>query len=117
VARCGKSPILSICCHCGSPLEPKSAIGVEKRPVFDLPERPPVVTENRYDCRQLVYVGYGEREIGAMGVVNPVSMERVKDFKLGSHPEAFRLEQGGSRIFFRLPTRRASASSTARPAH
>ena len=43
----------SICCHCGSPLEPKSAIGVEKRQVFDLPERPLVVTENQasiYRC-------------------------------------------------------------------
>jgi transposase len=37
----------SICCHCGSPLEPKSAIGVEKRQVFDLPERRLVVTEHQ----------------------------------------------------------------------
>ena len=35
------------CCHCGSPLEPQSAIGVEKRQVFDLPERPLVVTEHQ----------------------------------------------------------------------
>jgi hypothetical protein len=43
----------SIGCHCGSPLEPKSAIGVEKRRVFDLSERPLVVTENQasiYRC-------------------------------------------------------------------
>jgi transposase len=43
----------SACCHCGSRLEPKSAIGVEKRQVFDLPERPLVVTEHQasiYRC-------------------------------------------------------------------
>jgi DNA-binding beta-propeller fold protein YncE len=62
-------------------------------------------TDNiRYDAAaKLVYVGYGEREGGAMGVVDPLSMERVKDFKLGSHPEAFQLEQGGTRIFVNLP--------------
>ena len=37
----------SACCHCCSPLEPKSAIGIEKRQVFDLPERPLVVTEHQ----------------------------------------------------------------------
>src|SRR5258708_11173857 len=37
----------SACCHCGSPLEPKSAIGIEKRQGFDLPERPLVVTQHQ----------------------------------------------------------------------
>src|SRR6202030_599162 len=32
------------CCHCGLPLEPKSAAGVEKRQVLDLADRPLVVT-------------------------------------------------------------------------
>src|ERR1700675_3785822 len=35
------------CCRCGSPLEPQWAIGVEKRQVFDLAERPLVVTEHK----------------------------------------------------------------------
>ncbi len=43
----------SACCHCCSPLDPKSAIGIEKRQVFDLPERPLVITEHQasiYRC-------------------------------------------------------------------
>jgi transposase len=35
------------CEHCYSPLEPNSAVAVEKRQVFDLPERPLLVTEHR----------------------------------------------------------------------
>jgi DNA-binding beta-propeller fold protein YncE len=58
----------------------------------------------RYDAAaKLVYVGYGEDDGGAMGVVDPMTMERVKDIKLGSHPEAFALEQKGPRIFVNLP--------------
>jgi transposase len=41
------------CGHCGSPLDPKSAVRIEKRQVFDLPERPLVVTEHQasiYRC-------------------------------------------------------------------
>jgi transposase len=41
------------CGHCGSPLDPKSATGIEKRQVFDLPERPLLVTEHQasiYRC-------------------------------------------------------------------
>jgi DNA-binding beta-propeller fold protein YncE len=62
-------------------------------------------TDNiRYDAAaKLVYVGYGENQRGALGVVDPISMERVKDFLLASHPESFQLEQGGSRIFVNLP--------------
>jgi transposase len=42
-----------VCEHCRSPLGAKSAIGVEKRQVFDLPVRPLLVTEHRasvYRC-------------------------------------------------------------------
>jgi transposase len=41
------------CGHCGSPLDPNSATGIEKRQVFDLPERPLMVTEHQasiYRC-------------------------------------------------------------------
>lgn len=62
-------------------------------------------TDNiRYDAAaKLVYVGYGEGQRGAMGVVDPMSMERGKDFLLGSHPESFQLEKDGARIFVNLP--------------
>jgi DNA-binding beta-propeller fold protein YncE len=62
-------------------------------------------TDNiRYDpAGKLVYLGYGENQRGAMGVVDPASMERVKDFMLGSHPESFQLETEGARIFVNLP--------------
>ncbi len=41
------------CGHCGLPLDPKSATGIEKRQVFDLPERPLLVTQHQasiYRC-------------------------------------------------------------------
>src|SRR5260370_8271120 len=62
-------------------------------------------TDNlRYDpASKRVYVGFGEDETGAIGVVDPASMEHLKDFKLGSHPESFQLEHNGSRIFANLP--------------
>jgi transposase len=44
-----------VCGHCGSPLGPHSAMGIEKRQVFDLPERPLLVTEHQasiYRCAQ-----------------------------------------------------------------
>ena len=42
-----------VCGHCGLPLDPKSAVRIEKRQVFDLAERPLVVTEHQaaiYRC-------------------------------------------------------------------
>ncbi len=50
-----------------------------------------------------VYVGYGEDETGAIGVIDPATMENLQDFKLGSHAESFQLEKNGSRIFVNLP--------------
>src|SRR5271168_5152878 len=41
------------CRHCGSSLDAKSATGIERRQVFDIPERPLVVTEHQatiYRC-------------------------------------------------------------------
>jgi transposase len=43
------------CGHCRSPLDPKSATGIEKRQVFDLAVRPLLVTEHQasiYRCEQ-----------------------------------------------------------------
>src|SRR3984957_20928565 len=42
-----------VCGHCRSPLDPKAAIGTEKRQVFDIAERPLLVTEHQasiYRC-------------------------------------------------------------------
>jgi hypothetical protein len=66
-------------------------------------------TDNmRYDAAaKLLYVAYGERRTGALAVVDPASMERTAEFKLGSHPESFQLEQDGSRIFVNLPDQEA----------
>ena len=47
-----------------------------------------------------VYVGYGS---GALGVLDAASGEIVARFPLGAHPEAFQLEQTGSRIYVNVP--------------
>src|SRR5436309_1814205 len=58
----------------------------------------------RYDpAGKLLYVAYGERQGGALATVDPATLERGAEFKLGSHPEAFALEQDVSRIFVNLP--------------
>src|SRR5258708_5258704 len=66
-------------------------------------------TDNlRYDpAGKLIYVAYGERQSGALAMVDPATMERIQEFKLGSHPESFQLEQDGSRIFVNLPDQEA----------
>src|SRR6202047_4539783 len=58
-------------------------------------------TDNmRYDAAaKRIYVAYGERQGGALAMVDPATMERVTEFKLGSHPESFQLEQDGPRVF------------------
>jgi hypothetical protein len=62
-------------------------------------------TDNmRYDpASRHIYVGYGDGARGALAVVDPAAMERLEEFKLGSHPESFQLEKGGPRIFVNLP--------------
>jgi transposase len=68
-----------VCEHCRSPLGPNSAIGVEKRQVFDLPERPLLVTEHQASvhrcerCRGVTKAEFPE------GVVSPAQYgERIK---------------------------------------
>ncbi len=62
-------------------------------------------TDNmRYDpLSKKVYVGYGRGSRGALAIVDPTGMERMEEFKLGSHPESFQLERDGPRIFVNLP--------------
>jgi YVTN family beta-propeller protein len=47
-----------------------------------------------------LYVGYGD---GALGIIDPVTMKRLGDIKLPGHPESFRLELGGPRVFVNVP--------------
>ena len=63
-------------------------------------------TDNlRYDPKEKsLYVAYGKNELsGAIAVVDPAAMERVREFKLGSKAESFQLEKLGSRMFVNLP--------------
>lgn len=58
----------------------------------------------RFDAAAgLLYVGYGD---GALGVIEPASMKRIADIRLPGHPESFRLEESGARIFVNVPTTR-----------
>ncbi len=50
-----------------------------------------------------LYVGHGD---GALGVIDPGSMKLVANIPLPGHPESFRLEEGGPRIFVNVPTSR-----------
>jgi DNA-binding beta-propeller fold protein YncE len=50
-----------------------------------------------------LYVGHGD---GALGVIDPTSMTLVADIPLPGHPESFRLEERGPRIFVNVPTTR-----------
>jgi DNA-binding beta-propeller fold protein YncE len=55
----------------------------------------------RYDAAaDQLYVGYGS---GALGLIDPASTQIVAKIPLNAHPESFRLEQRGPRIFVNLP--------------
>jgi hypothetical protein len=62
-------------------------------------------TDNmRYDpASRRIYVGYGGGARGAVATVDPAAMERLEEYKVGSHPESFQLENGGKRIFVNVP--------------
>src|ERR1700686_5409018 len=69
----------SACCHCRSPLAPKSAIGVEKRQVFDLPERPLVVTEHQASIYRCPHRRGETKAAFPEGVVSPTQYgERIR---------------------------------------
>jgi hypothetical protein len=59
----------------------------------------------RYDhVTQQVYVGFGEGDAGAIGIVDATTNKRLpKEFKLGAHPESFQLETSGRNIYVNLP--------------
>ena len=50
-----------------------------------------------------LYVGHGD---GSLGVIDPVGMKVVAEIPLPGHPESFRLEEGGPRIFVNMPPTR-----------
>jgi DNA-binding beta-propeller fold protein YncE len=55
----------------------------------------------RYDADQnQIWVGYGE---GALGVLDATTGKKVADIALKAHPESFRLEHSGPRVFVNLP--------------
>jgi DNA-binding beta-propeller fold protein YncE len=65
----------------------------------------------RYDsATRRVYVGFGEDETGAIGIVDATTNERLpQEYKLGAHPEAFQLESAGPNIYVNLPDLRQIA--------
>jgi hypothetical protein len=55
----------------------------------------------RYDENaKMVYVGYGS---GALAVIDAKTGAKVGDIKLDGHPESFRFETGGTKIFVNVP--------------
>jgi DNA-binding beta-propeller fold protein YncE len=55
----------------------------------------------RYDAKaSRIYVGYGG---GALAVLDAKTGAKVADIKLAGHPESFRLETSGPRIFVNVP--------------
>jgi transposase len=69
----------STCCHCRSPLEPKSAIGIERRQVFDLPERPLVITEHQASIYRCAHCRGETKAVFPGGVVSPTQYgERIR---------------------------------------
>jgi YVTN family beta-propeller protein len=73
------------------------------RPVGSIPNMPDA-DNLRFDAAAAqLYVGHGD---GALGVIDPANMKLVADIPLPGHPESFRLEEGGPRIFVNLPQTR-----------
>ena len=52
------------------------------------------------DAAGRVWVGYGS---GGLAAIDPVRMLKVADIRLKAHPESFRLERSGGRIFVNVP--------------
>jgi DNA-binding beta-propeller fold protein YncE len=72
----------------------------EYRPVATISNMPDA-DNLRFDAAAgELYVGHGD---GALGVIDPAAMKVVADIPLPGHPESFRLEDGGPRIFVNMP--------------
>jgi hypothetical protein len=57
----------------------------------------------RYDAAAgQLYLGYGE---GSIGIIEPSSLKLVASIPVGGHPESFRLEENGPRVFVNVPPR------------
>jgi DNA-binding beta-propeller fold protein YncE len=54
--------------------------------------------------RNRVLVGYGK---GALAVIDPATRTRAADIRLNGHPESFRVDETGARIFINVPDARA----------
>src|SRR4030088_1906872 len=69
----------SACCHCCSPLLPESAIGIEKRQVFDLPAPPLLVTEHQASIYRCAHCRGETKAAFPEGVVSPTQYgERIR---------------------------------------
>jgi DNA-binding beta-propeller fold protein YncE len=59
----------------------------------------------RVDASRIrVLVGYGN---GALAVIDPATRTKIADIRLKGHPESFRLDPTGARIFVNVPDARA----------
>jgi YVTN family beta-propeller protein len=57
----------------------------------------------RYDAAAgQLYLGYGE---GSIGIIEPAGLKLIASIPVGGHPESFRLEESGPRIFVNVPPR------------
>jgi len=59
----------------------------------------------RYDgASKRLYVGYGDAESGAIGIVDAATNKRLdEEFKVEAHPESFQLETAGQNIYVNVP--------------
>jgi DNA-binding beta-propeller fold protein YncE len=70
------------------------------QPVATIPNLPDADNLRLDAAAGTLYVGHGD---GALGVIDPATMKLVADIPLPGHPESFRLEEGGPRIFVNVP--------------
>lgn len=58
----------------------------------------------RYDAASdQLLLGYGD---GSIGIIEPSSLKLIASISVGGHPESFRLEEHGPRVFVNVPPRR-----------
>jgi len=59
----------------------------------------------RYDAAtRRVYVGYGDKDQAAIGMVDATTNQRLREeYKTGAHPESYQLEQSGPNVYVNLP--------------